>query len=849
MKRARKFVSALLCAAILASACPPSAAALAADEVPAATNEGAETSGKIEGSNIKWAFDTETGTLTFTLINEKEVGEIPDYLHTEQTPWNAWRESIKKVVVSNGIGSIGKLALGYCTNLKNINLPKSLTTIGESAFSNCINLESIKLPDSVISIGDMAFYNCDSLTSIELPDGISSTGVSTFQSCRKLEKVVLPENLTSIGWSAFSGCLSLTQIVFPANLQSIGAQAFTSSGGLDVITFTGQAAPTLGDRAFSIYSVDDELITIYVPLGWTGDTTENGYTVDNGWEADKVVEGSALSDMTVKANDREQTLTPKFWPGTMQYTLSVDNTVESVTLSPTARYENSSITVNGAEVTSGESKNISLREGTNTITVTVADKNNAVDTRTYTLTITKAAAATYTVSFDENGGSGTMADVTEVIGSYTLPACAFTEPEGKQFAGWAVGSPEGKQYAAGTNYTISANTTFYAIWEDVPTYTISAEPAALNFGSGESGSSAPAAQTVTITNTGNQAVRLTQPTAANYEVGALTQTELAANETATFTVQPKAGLPAGSYDEIITVNGTNGASSTVKVTFSVYDAPYIPPAPPTYKPTISESEGGTLSVTPKRPEKGDEVTITPAPEDGYEVDKVIVTDKNGNELDITENDDGTFTFTQPSGRVTITVTYKKIEVPTPSVSEIFIDVAPDAWYIDAVQFAYDEGIMTGTSDTTFSPELSTTRGMIVAILHRLEESPAASGDHFTDVADGDWYADAVNWAASEGIVNGMSATMFAPNAPITREQLAAILHNYAEYKGMDVSARADLSKYADAASISDWARDVISWAVGEELIAGITNDTLDPQGNASRAQVAAIFERFLEQTK
>ena len=183
--------------------------------------------------------------------------------------------------------------------------------------------------------------------------------------------------------------------------------------------------------------------------------------------------------------------------------------------------------------------------------------------------------------------------------------------------------------------------------------------------------------------------------------------------------------------------------------------------------------------------------------------------------------------------------------PAPSVSDIFIDVAPDAWYVDAVQFAYDQGIMTGTSATTFSPALTTTRGTIVAILHRLEGSPATSGDRFIDVATGDWYAEAVNWAASEGIVSGMSATTFAPNAPITREQLAAIIYNYADYKGMDVSKRADLSKYSDAARVSEWAEDVLSWANAEGLINGMTDTTLVPQEHATRGQVAAIFQRFL----
>ena len=259
------------------------------------------------------------------------------------------------------------------------------------------------------------------------------------------------------------------------------------------------------------------------------------------------------------------------------------------------------------------------------------------------------------------------------------------------------------------------------------------------------------------------------------------------------------------------------------------------------------AEGGTTTVTPIRPEKGDDVTITPKPEDGYDVDKVTVTDKNGDVLDVTKNDDGTYTFEQPSGKVTITVTYKKSETPepTPSVSEIFVDVAPDAWYTDAVQFAYDEGIMTGTSATTFSPEQTTTRAMIVAILHRLEGNPSVTGDRFADVASGDWYADAVNWAAEEGIVSGMSADTFAPNAPITREQLAAILYNYAKYKGLDTSKRADLSGFTDAASISTWATDTLRWANAEGLVNGITADTLAPQGEATRAQVAAMMQRFL----
>ncbi len=184
---------------------------------------------------------------------------------------------------------------------------------------------------------------------------------------------------------------------------------------------------------------------------------------------------------------------------------------------------------------------------------------------------------------------------------------------------------------------------------------------------------------------------------------------------------------------------------------------------------------------------------------------------------------------------------------TVPVSDIFIDIAPDAWYKDAVQYAYDNGLMTGVSATEFAPEATTTRAMIVSILARLENVTSAESAGFSDVSDGDWYATAVNWAANVGVVNGYEDNTFRPNTAITREQLAAMLMNYSAWKGEDVSARADLSAYSDVATISIWANDVMQWAVAEGLISGMTEDTLQPQGNATRAQVAAILERFLAQ--
>ena len=173
----------------------------------------------------------------------------------------------------------------------------------------------------------------------------------------------------------------------------------------------------------------------------------------------------------------------------------------------------------------------------------------------------------------------------------------------------------------------------------------------------------------------------------------------------------------------------------------------------------------------------------------------------------------------------------------------FVDVQPDDWYIDVVKYALENGLMTGVSETEFAPDLATTRGMVASVLYRLEGGPEAEDAGFSDVSADAWYADAVNWAANVGVVAGYGDA-FGANDAITREQLAAILCNYAAYKGEDVSSGAALDGYSDAASVSDWAGESVEWAVAEGLLSGVTNNELAPQGSATRAQVAAMLQRF-----
>lgn len=257
-------------------------------------------------------------------------------------------------------------------------------------------------------------------------------------------------------------------------------------------------------------------------------------------------------------------------------------------------------------------------------------------------------------------------------------------------------------------------------------------------------------------------------------------------------------------------------------------------------------ENGTISVD-RYATEGDDVTITVSPDEAYLLDELTVT-ANGKEVEVKDNGDGTYTFKMPSADAKIVVTFAEDPDWEPEPEEPampFTDVNENDWFYDVVLYAYDNGLMTGVSATEFAPNQTTTRGMIVSMLARLEGVTSAEDAGFADVAANDWYATAVNWAASVGVVNGYEDNTFRPNAAITREQMAAILYNYADYKGYDVSARADLSDYADAASISSWAEDVLAWANAEGLINGMTATTIDPQGATTRAQTAAMFERFL----
>ena len=258
-------------------------------------------------------------------------------------------------------------------------------------------------------------------------------------------------------------------------------------------------------------------------------------------------------------------------------------------------------------------------------------------------------------------------------------------------------------------------------------------------------------------------------------------------------------------------------------------------------------DNGSVTVSPKSASSGRTVTITVKPDEGYELDELTVTDKNGDEIELTDKGDGRYTFKMPRSKVTIEASFVEIDHQDTCPAAGFRDVDEDAWYHEAVDYALDNGLMSGVSDREFAPGSTLTRAMVAQMLYSLEGKPAAGRADFADVAEGAWYADAISWAASEGIVSGYGDT-FGPNDPITREQLALILYGYAQMKEYDTTQGGmSIREFSDYTSISGWALEGLDWAVNAGLLSGKGNNTLAPTAGATRAEVAQIFMMFCQE--
>ena len=286
----------------------------------------------------------------------------------------------------------------------------------------------------------------------------------------------------------------------------------------------------------------------------------------------------------------------------------------------------------------------------------------------------------------------------------------------------------------------------------------------------------------------------------------------------------------------------------------------------TYKITLPDDLfNGSVESTAKQAKKGEQITITAKPDQGYQTASLAVKDAKGNDVDVTDNGNGTFTFTMPASAVMVTPAFTKAEEPEdPTESDNpddqacprddtcpitpFADTDKSEWYHDGIHWALENGIMNGTGDNSFEPLTATSRAMIVTMLWRMEGSPKVDGTLiFKDVPDGQWYTDAIRWAALNGIVNGYDDDTFGTNDSVTREQLAAVLYRSIREKGPGFTGTWDFPlDFDDADQVSEWADEAMHWMIMKGIIQGISDTQLSPQGDALRAQVATMLMRFSE---
>ena len=396
---------------------------------------------------------------------------------------------------------------------------------------------------------------------------------------------------------------------------------------------------------------------------------------------------------------------------------------------------------------------------------------------------------------------------------YTTPGSTVTfpadpeAPEGKAFAGWYSDDTKCESGA-----TFTKDTTLTAKFKTAYTVTVNGSYAA-----GTGAGSYLAGASVTVSAGARPGYRF-----AGWTAEGVTLTNASA-KTVTFV------MPASN------------------VTLTALWDYIVLPSDPTYPPAMDEPENGTVTTSPSRPKEGDRVTITPKPDEGFEVDEVVVEDANGNEIEVTQNQDGTYSFTQPDGKVTIKMTFR-CDGGELCPGHHLTDVSKDAWYHAAVDYVVKQGIMEGMSATTFSPNTEVTRAQAVQILYNLEGQPDVSDENlgypYEDVNAEEWYGNAVYWARITGVATGYGDGTFQPGDSITRQEFAQMLYNYARYKGYDLTAEGDLSQFPDSGSVADWVEAAMSWANGNELINGHDDGTIDAAGIGTRAQAASILMKF-----
>ena len=494
---------------------------------------------------------------------------------------------------------------------------------------------------------------------------------------------------------------------------------------------------------------------------------------------------------------------------------------------------------------------------------------------------TTATVRTYrwhhTVTFDANGGSEpedlpeevtTAMPAKKVLhgSEYYLPECEFIAPENQQFKAWQI---DGTEYPVNAPVTVTADITVKALWED-------ASPAHEHSYGDWRKDGTNHWHECTDADCPNREESIKDKAAHVYTDDADTTCDTCGYER---TITPPA------HEHIVTFDGNGGTSSVGSMTTTNQKLTSLPSASRSgsysFDGWYTDKSGGTKITTDTvfsanttvyahwtyigggggynppvtyytlRFETGGGSDI-PSVREAYnayiDLSQYVPTWRGHtfigwySERSLTNKVSGVYLTKD----MTVYAGWRVDENPNTGANP-FTDVSEKDWFYGDVMFVYENGLMLGTSKTLFSPHGTATRGMMATILWRMEGSPAPKGKNsFTDVEAGKWYADAITWTAENGIFAGYGKDKFGPDDPITREQLAAIFYRYADYKGYDLTVKGNLDKFKDADKITDYAKTAMQWAVGSGLVKGKSGNLLDPQGTATRAEIAAMLHRFIE---
>ena len=796
----------------------------------------------------------------------KVTGElvIPDKVQTIGR--SAFESSgFTSLTLGNSVKEIGVSAFYRCTTMTgDLVIPASVTTIGENAFASTgfngkldfqaqieefpaaifkgLNFTSVSFSDSVKTIGDRAFENCKQLKTVTFGQGLETIGSSAFKGAGISGKLTFPDSLKRIKDYAFSNCLGITEIDLPEGNATIEYAAFTEDTGVQKIKIPlseiqFDKLTNTGYYIFTNYR-QDKLETIVVGTAPSENSMSLFSNSLNGLQT--IVIGTGVSKIDSSIFSNTKLLKSALYPSNLNIDKKWD--ANHYLTDVGTKY---TVTANGSMEQNAEQSMLTFEkpEGKTCPTVTYFSSNESAVTVDETGKIKAIGSVGQTATVEAKYEGTTFAKVDVTIGTsagkdfYSIdPVIADQTYTGSALEPAVKVTKNGEEITEGVTVKYDNNTNVgtatatvkvgdtvigtatFNIVKATPSISISATPDTLT-GSG----------TVKLTVTSNGV-----PAEGKIEVTCDNGITVTKNKDGTFS----ATLPneTKTYTFTASYAGDDNhaeASNTCRVSVTRHTSS-SGSSNPTYSVTTpSKSENGGVAVSSKNARKGDTVTVTVTPDAGYQLDKLTVTDKNGNVLKLTDKGDGKYSFTMPDGKVEVKAVFAK-EVKTSP----FGDVSADAYYYKAVQWAQEKGITDGISSNLFGPKQPCTRSQIVTFLWRAAGSPEpkSTAAGMTDVIPGSYYAKAVAWAVENGITTGTAEGTFSPDATCTRAQAVTFLARAQNAKATGKTAFSDVpadSYFADA----------VAWAQANGVTTGTSETTFSPDNDCTRAQIVTFLYR------